>query len=342
MHKWGSMNLSWVRDLEHLAQTGNFSRAAKLSHLSQPALSRRIKAMEGWVGAALVDRSRHPVVLTGAGVQMLEAGQQALARIESEREGIREAQSLPDRYIVKFAAQHSIGWRFYPAWLQSFESTFGPIMSRLRADDLPNCLQDLESGAVDFVIAYASRRASLIAGLHEIEGVRIGRDLLIPVSKRGEDGRPTHTLDSRISVAIPFLRFGITAPISQHIEPLLGANDLRDRLQVVYENSMAGALRIRVRDGTGLAWLPTSLVAPDLEAGVLAPAGASRWQIPLDIMLYKMRQQENSFTNKIWSFLKERENRPLLSNEEVIPARSCSAPKRSKGRRGTGTKARSL
>lgn len=318
------MNLSWVRDLEHLAQTGNFSRAAKLSHLSQPALSRRIKAMEDWVGASLVDRTRHPVRLTGAGVQMLEAGQQAISRLESERKGIREAHALPDRYTVKFAAQHSIGWRFYPAWLQSFESSFGPVMSRLRADDLPNCLQDLEAGAVDFVIAYASRKASPIAGLREIESVRIGKDRLIPVAKKGADGLPLFTLDRRNGGAIPFLRFGATAPISHHVEPLLRSHDLRTRLQVVYENSMAGALRIRVRDGTGLAWLPESLVAPDLEAGVLMPAGASRWQIPLEIMLYKTRQRENSLTNKIWSFLKEREDSPLLASEESARARTSS------------------
>ncbi|MDX2203365.1 MAG: LysR family transcriptional regulator [Hyphomicrobiaceae bacterium] len=331
------MNLSWVRDLEHLAQTGNFSRAAKLSHLSQPALSRRIKALEDWAGASLVDRSRHPVKLTGAGVQILEAGQQALSRLESERTGIREAQALPDRYTVKFAAQHSIGWRFYPAWLQSFESAFGPLMSRLRADDLPNCLQDLETGAVDFVVAYASRKASPIAGFRDIEGVRIGRDLLIPVARRGADGRPMFTLDRRNSVGIPFLRFGVTAPISQHIEPLLRTSGLRARLQVVYENSMGGALRIRVRDGTGLAWLPESLVAPDLEAGVLAQAGASRWQIPLDIMLYKMRQQENALIGKIWRFLKAREDSPLLSSEDAAhdPVRAASKRgRRLQGRSG--------
>ena len=126
------------------------------------------------------------------------------------------------------------------------------------------------------------------------------------------------TLDRRNSVAIPFLRFGATAPISRHIEPMLRSHGLQSRLQVVYENSMGGALRIRVRDGTGLAWLPKSLVGPDLEAGVVAQAGGSRWQIPLDIMLYKMGRQENTLTGKIWRFLKEREARPLLAAEERL------------------------
>lgn len=305
------MNLTWFRDLEHVAQTGSFSQAAQRSNLSQPALSRRIKAMETWVGAALVDRSRYPVKLTGAGVQMLEAGQQARARLDNECKHIREAQTRPDRHAVTFAAQHSIGWRFYPAWLQAFETAYGPIISRLRADDLPNCLQDLATGAVDFVIAYESRQASSVAGSREIESVRIGQDSLIPISKRGPDGRPMFDLERRDFV-IPYLRFGPAAPISQHIEPLLSANNLHTRLQVVYENSMAGALRIRVREGIGIAWLPKSLVAPDLEADHVVQIGSPHWEVALDIKLLRTRRHDNAMINKIWGFLERRERTPLL------------------------------
>ncbi len=307
------MDLSWFRDLDHLAKTGSFSQAAQRSNLSQPALSRRIKALESWVGAVLVDRSRHPVILTGAGLQMLEAGQQALTRLDSERKSIRETQSRPDRYVVTFAAQHSIGWRFYPAWLQAFETVYGPIMSRLRADDLPNCLQDLKVGTVDFVIAYESRKAASIVDSSDVQSIRIGRDLLLPVAKAAPDGHPMFNLDRKGSTAIPYLRFGAAAPIGQHIAPLLEADTIRTRLQVVYENSMSGALRIRVREGLGIAWLPKSLVAPDLEAGLLAPAGGKRWEVPLDIKLLRRRQHANALTNKIWAFLDRREDAPLLA-----------------------------
>lgn len=307
------MDLTWFRDLDHLAQTGSFSQAAQRSNLSQPALSRRIRAIKSWVGAVLVDRSRHPVTLTGAGVQMLEAGQQALARLNRERKSIRETQALPDRDVVTFAAQHSIGWRFYPAWLQAFESAYGPIISRLRADDLPNCLQDLKAGTVDFVLAYESRKAGSVVDTSDVQSIRIGRDSLLPVAKVGPDGRPKFNLDRKGSTAIPYLRFGATAPIGQHIAPLLEADTIRSRLQVVYENSMSGALRIRVREGIGIAWLPKSLVAPDLEAGLLAPAGGKRWEVALDIKLFRRRQQTNSLTNKIWAFLEKRQEELLLA-----------------------------
>ena len=64
------MDMGWLRDLNSLSKTGNFSRAAELNNISQPAFSRRIKALENWVGVRLVDRSSHPVKLTEAGVEV--------------------------------------------------------------------------------------------------------------------------------------------------------------------------------------------------------------------------------------------------------------------------------
>ena len=304
------MDIDWFRDLSHVAKTGNFSQAATLSNLSQPALSRRIKALETWVGAPLVDRSRQPVRLTTAGAQMLEAGEQALARIESERSQILEAQSLPDKYVVTFGAQHSIGWRFYPAWLQSFEEAFGPILSRLRADDLPNCLRDLEEGNVDFVIAYAT--ASQEQTNPARDALIIGHDRLIPVCKRGADGQPLFRFQDS-DIKIPFLKFGDGAPISSHLAQLMASDDLSNRLQTVYENAMAGALRIRARDGAGVAWLPESLVTPDLESGALIQTGAVHWQVPLEVRLFRKRQHSNHLTRAIWSYLATRESAPLVT-----------------------------
>ncbi len=307
------MDFSWFRDLGNLAQTGNFSQAAELGHISQPAFSRRIKAIEGWVGVTLVDRSKHPVALTSAGVQMLEAGQQALARLETERNQIREAQSLPENYVVTFGAQHSIGWRFYPAWLQAFEEAYGPIISRLRADDLPACLKDLKDGELDFVIAYDSAFAQGVTGEPGLESVLIGQDTLIPVCKCGSDGEPLFEIGTNTSLEIPYLRFGANAPIGHHIEPLLKTHDLKGRLRVVYENSMAGALRIRAREGTGVAWLPRSLVAPDLQAGLLTQIGDPLWEIRLQIRLHRLRSNANELTRKIWAFLSVRETVPLVT-----------------------------
>ncbi|MEM1431535.1 MAG: LysR family transcriptional regulator [Pseudomonadota bacterium] len=296
------------RDLERLSQTGNFSQAAERNNLSQSAFSRRIQALEAWVGVTLVDRSRQPVRLTAAGAQMLEAGLQALARIEAERSQILETQSLPDKYVVTFSTQHSIGWRFFPSWLQELEESYGPILSRLKADDLSNCLRDLREGSVDFVIAYVeeNRTDPIFAELRAMERVTIGRDRLIPVSKPDKTGAPVFSFDDGVA-GIPYLRFGDSAPISRHLEALIAAPEVGARLRPVYENAMAGALRIRARDGAGVAWLPESLVAPDLAAGALVRTGRPGWEVDLQIALLREESRSNRLTRSIWSFLEARD-----------------------------------
>ena len=309
-----SMDILHFKDLDRLRQTGNFSQAAALSNLSQPAFSRRIKALESWVGATLVDRTRQPVKLTTPGIQMLEAGLQALDRIERERSQILEAQSLPEKYVVAFGAQHSIGWRFYPTWLQSLEDAYGPFLSRLRADDLPGCMRDLSEGSVDFVIAYQSKGNPLAPDGHQpavhkekVESVLIGQDRLIPVCKSGADGLPIFRFDTG-TIEMPFLRFGDAAPIGRHLEPLLQARALNSRLRTVYENSMAGALRIRARAGDGVAWLPESLISPDIASGELVRTGQADWDVALEIRLYRNKQNTNRITRSLWTFLDVRQS----------------------------------
>ncbi len=308
LHYAANMDISLFKDLERVGRTGNFSQAAELGNISQPAFSRRIKALETWVGATLVDRSRQPVRLTEAGVQMLEAGLQAFARIEQERSQILEAQSLPDKYIVTFGAQHSISWRFYPNWLQAFEDAYGPILSRLRADDLPNCRRDLQNRDVDFVIAYARPVDEKADG----EAIMIGQDRLVPVCKPNADGSPIFRFDDN-DMKLPFLRFGDAAPISRHLDPMLQRFELGPRLQTVYENSMAGALRIRARDGSGVAWLPESLIEPDLARNILVRTGSDDWTVALEIRLYRNKRHLNRLTRSIWSFLEVRQALPLIS-----------------------------
>ena len=65
------METKWLEDFVSLAETRSFSRSAQLRHVTQPAFSRRIQALEAWAGAELVDRSAHPVRLTAAELHAL-------------------------------------------------------------------------------------------------------------------------------------------------------------------------------------------------------------------------------------------------------------------------------
>jgi DNA-binding transcriptional LysR family regulator len=77
--KAAAMTLVQLRHLVALARTASFSKAAQASFLTQPALSRSIRALEDELGAPLFDRIGRRIELTPLGREALARAQQILA-----------------------------------------------------------------------------------------------------------------------------------------------------------------------------------------------------------------------------------------------------------------------
>jgi DNA-binding transcriptional LysR family regulator len=77
-----------------LARTRNFARAAEILHVSQPALSRSIAALERELGVQLFTRGPRAVVPTAFGELLLERGRQLLDGEQRMRAALREIAGL--------------------------------------------------------------------------------------------------------------------------------------------------------------------------------------------------------------------------------------------------------
>jgi len=102
------LDLRSLRHAHALAETGSFARAAKLRHLSQPALSRSIQLLEERVGAKLFER-------TSTGVTVTDLGRLFLAQ---SRDLLSQADQLAhDLELIKGAGSMEIviGCGPYPA-----------------------------------------------------------------------------------------------------------------------------------------------------------------------------------------------------------------------------------
>lgn len=86
------MDIKWMQDFLSLARTHSFSRAAEERHITQPALSRRIRALEEWVGVELVDRSTQPLRLTAAGKHYQRHVEEVLHALLETRASLRRMQ----------------------------------------------------------------------------------------------------------------------------------------------------------------------------------------------------------------------------------------------------------
>ena len=83
------MELRHLRYFHAIAEESSFSRAAKRLHVAQPALSRAIQQLEHWLGAAVLERSRHHVRLTPAGAVLLREVGVLLQHLEEATHRVR-------------------------------------------------------------------------------------------------------------------------------------------------------------------------------------------------------------------------------------------------------------
>ena len=110
------MDLDWLRDYLSLAEKRNFSRAADARNVTQPAFSRRIRALEDWIGTPLFVRGAHGAMLTPAGSHFRPIAEEMMRVLHRAR---RETKALGEREAaLSIAATRALSFTFFPGWIR--------------------------------------------------------------------------------------------------------------------------------------------------------------------------------------------------------------------------------
>ncbi|MBS7351327.1 MAG: LysR family transcriptional regulator [Comamonas sp.] len=305
------METKWLEDFVSLAETRSFSRSAQLRHVTQPAFSRRIQALEAWAGTDLVDRSSYPTRLTPAGKTMYDQAIEMLQSLQSTRSMLRSHASA-DKGMVGFAVPHTLAFTFFPSWVSQVQEQFGNFKSRLIALNVHDAVMRLVEGGCDLLIAYhhSSQPFQLDASRYEM--VRLGQELLAPYCKPDDKGQPLFSLPGTPGQALPFLAYGPGAYLGRVTELILKEASMPVHLERVYETDMAEGLKAMAIEGHGVAFLPYSAVRKELENGRLVPAlpeGSTQFQMPMDVRAYREKptgkDASKSVVQALWSFLQQ-------------------------------------
>ena len=285
------METKWLEDFVSLAETRSFSRSAQLRHVTQPAFSRRIQALEAWAGCDLVDRSSYPTRLTPAGQTLYEQSLEILQALQSTRAMLR-GQAGAGQDVVDVATPHTLAFTFFPGWVSSLRASFGPLKSRLAALNVHDAMLRLVEGSCDVLIAYHHEAHPLPLDASRYEMVVLGRETVAPYCRPDADGRPLFTLPGHLGQPIPYLGYAPGAYLSRITDLLLRQAPGPVHLDRVYETDMAEGLKVMALEGLGLAFLPASAVRAELAAGRLVAAGAGEWgPMRLDLEIRAWRQK---------------------------------------------------
>jgi DNA-binding transcriptional LysR family regulator len=132
-----------------VAEQLHFGRAAAALHISQPPLSRAIRALEQRLGVVLFVRSRRRVELTSEGTRLLGEARRMLGQLERTVQEVRGmARGEEGRLRIGFVSLADYG--VLPGLLKAFKSARPGIALALREMLSPEQATALAAGELDF------------------------------------------------------------------------------------------------------------------------------------------------------------------------------------------------
>ena len=289
-----TLDLAYLLDFKALAESGSFSRAAFARNVTQPAFSRRIRALEDWAGAPLFQRGGTPVVLTEAGRAIGPAIEQTLLCLA---QGQADAQAAAARTTASlhFAATHALSFTFFPSWLRSLEGGEPLEAVRLSSDSLSACEQLIQEGRVQFLLCHHHDDAPVRLDPARFLSARVGADTLCLVAAAA-----TGQLASR---SPPYLGYSEQSGLGRIVAAALPGPYAELARRTVFQSHLAAALRSMALAGRGVAWLPRSLITEDLLDGRLVSAGPPTLDIEVEIHLFRAAHGLGRTAEKFWAQL---------------------------------------
>jgi DNA-binding transcriptional LysR family regulator len=291
------MNLEtkWLEDFSTLAATRSFSQAAQQRFVTQPAFSRRIKALEEALGLVLVNRSRTPVELTEAGQLFLAT---ARGTVEQLNEVVRHLHHLEGQQgeVLQFAAAHSLALGFFPAWIARLRKEGVSIASRLVASNVGDAVHALREGSCDLILSYFDPEAAQRMDPQLFPSLPLGTTQMLPVCAVDDAGQPLFSLDETQSV--PLLAYSAGALLGRSVNNLV--RERRLRFTTVYETAMADSLKSMALQGLGVAWVPLLSMQAELDRKELVVCGDAHWHLPLEIRLYRCALVRKAGIRLLW------------------------------------------
>nr|WP_254444044.1 LysR family transcriptional regulator [Ruegeria sp. HKCCA4008] len=292
--------MNWLRDFECLARTLNFTRASDERNITQSAFSRRIKALESWVGLPLVNRATYPVQLTEAGKQFLPVAQAAISQLSESRQSLRDADRGDSRFI-RFSVLHTIAVNFLATRIEELQKQIPDLRTRVLSDSLSTCCDLLVEGAVDILLCYYHHTVSPMIDETAFERKDLLKDRLIPVAA----AQPVRTLGWDLSrqdgPPIPYLAYDRSSFLGMVVENTVDRKP--QNTETIYVDSLVETIKRRLMTGSGFAWMPETSISAELDQGLLVPIGDDAWCATLTISAFSNPASLDQIAHQLWQRL---------------------------------------
>lgn len=294
------MRLEWLEDIVAVMETGSFSAAAERRFLTQPAFSRRIKAIEDYVGTELFDRERKPVRLKPVIESRQDDIRLAIVALKDlVYEFRRQGRETHNRVVI--ASQHAITATRAPAIVELLSQRMD-VSVRLRSANRDECLALLMTKQADLVLNYQSMTEAGADPGDLLERAELGYDRFVPVFSRS---RLDALNDAFARGELPIVAYPNDAFLGRVFNEELATRMTHIgfvRRKVETALTLA-ALQFAI-NGVGVAWVPKSLAFEHVRDGALADLSTSLPATTLSIVAMRLSGRHTETDERLWAVVR--------------------------------------
>lgn len=240
------MELSQLRYVMAVADSGNFTRAAARSSIAQPSLSQQIIKLEKELGHKLFHRMGRKAVLTEAGTVFLERARRILFEVEDAAKELEDHPALERRITV--GAIPTLAPFMLPGLLTVCRKRFPNLQVNIREDFKVTLMREMLEGELDLAIV------SLPAADPSIQVEVLWKEPLILVVAKG------HPLASKSRVLgadladETFILLGSSSSLAAQVRRFCGENNFEPRIGS--RCAQIATVKALVGIGAGISILP--------------------------------------------------------------------------------------
>jgi len=248
------MDLRQIRAFVTVAKERNFTRAAELLHIAQPAVSMSIAKLEEELELTLFNRERKQVTLTAEGEVFFRHAERILYDCRAADTEMAELKGLA-RGEVRIGIPPMMSSYYFPRVIRDFRERYPHLRLSVLGEGAARIQRMIASGEIDM---------GVIAGGRVPEGLqsrRFLREEIVACVPSGHHFAGRRNVSMADFLAEPLVLFKKGYYIRELTDELM--RDLPGEPQVVFETNLFSLVRSLVREGVGVSTLLRMVVVDE-------------------------------------------------------------------------------
>jgi len=282
------MQINQINAFLAVTELGSFSRAAEQLHITQPAVSKRIRQLEISINTELFDRIGKRSILTPNGEAFKPHAERILQELKSYRFSLSRQQDSPSGSL-SFATSHHIGLHRLPGTLRDFKIRYPQVDLDLHFMDSEDACIAIANNELELAIVTLPELAD-----EKLDCEAVWIDQLVVVTAADHPLADQQEIDPLELLEHAAILPSLGTFTRKIINGLFAAS--KDQLKIILETNYLETIKVMVSANLGWSILPQSMVDSSLSSHRLRDLDVQR---PLGIVTRKNRTLSLSSTAMI-------------------------------------------